>query len=213
MGQPGEITRFVLSVDDTGNHNGIIEPGESALISVQADMKDDGLNSVGTTAVWNTNGGSGQIGTLYGFNQALFDIVALANGSTGAWSQLRVNPALNMLNLTGEPQHDGGVSGIVAVQWATWFTPHDPRDPLPLWSALWTPLDYAPRSISFRTLVDTIVHPHIVSLAVAFPSNWLPVDDTWDVRDTEISFQVVPAPASCLGVAVAALGAAVRRRR
>lgn len=212
VAQPGEITRFVLSVDDTGNHNGIIEPGEAALLSVYADLMDDGISSIGLTAVWNTNGGSGQPATLNGFSDAVFDVVSVMNGHSGRWSELSVTPSLNMLSMVGTPQPNGSVKRVVAAQVCVFWFPCDQRDPIPLWSGVWTPTDYSPRSVEFRTLVDTVISPHKVGLTAQL-GQWVPVFDVWDVRDTEISFQVVPAPASCLGVAVAALGVAVRRRR
>lgn len=212
--QPGEVTRFLIIVQDNGNANGLIEPGESALIRVIADMGDDGVNSTGMLAVWNTLGGSGQVGPLYAFSHAFFDLNSTLNGHTGGWSDLNIPVLKHAANIAGVAQPNGSVAGIVAGQ--TCFLPQFPGntlDPITLWSGTWTPTAYDPRTVEFAfALSATAPVPQAVYLLAGGPQMHA-VQDVWDVVTTPISFQVIPAPATLILPALIAAFGLTRARR
>ncbi|MFM9996972.1 MAG: hypothetical protein ACKVU4_14370 [Phycisphaerales bacterium] len=212
--QPGEVTRLLITVQDNGNANGIIEPGEAALIRVIADMGDDGINSTGMLAVWNTLGGSGQVGPLYAFSHAFFDLNSTLNGHTGGWSGLSIPVLKNVANSAGMAQANGSVAGIVAGQFCFLPTfPGNTLDPITLWSGTWTPSAYDPRTVEFSfALSATAPVPQAVYLLAGGPQMHA-VQDVWDVVSTPISFQVIPAPATLiLPAAIGAIGLARARR-
>ncbi len=203
--QPQEPIKFLLTVEDTGNQNGVIEPGEAALFTVTADMKADGINSVGTPVFWN----QGWVwGTLYALGSAQFDLISLAYGHTGTWSQMAVTPSLYAGgNFQGTPQPDGSVYQVGASQLV--ILPHmpgDQRDPIPLWTALWTPSDYAPRDVAYTTIAD------YSEVYVDVPSAGLVGESFYPIQGSVV-FTIIPSSSGCAVLVLAACLSHARRRR
>jgi hypothetical protein len=119
----GTIT-YSWSVSDTGNGDGIIEPGESALLVMTGTMNP------GAT----------------GFAGSIFDIRGVSNWDTGT-----VDSYENMLNaLTddGQLQGNNDILVIEAFQLPPLFNPNfDASNPIELYKITWTPSDYTARTV------------------------------------------------------------------
>jgi len=116
---------YSWTVGDTGNNDGVIEPGESAL-----------LNMYATVAPAKT-----------GFAGSIYDITGGANWATGTVTSY-VN-GLKALTDDGTLQANGDITGIEIFQLPPLFNPlFDASNPIKLYSITWTPADYAARSVS-----------------------------------------------------------------
>ncbi|MFM9997022.1 MAG: hypothetical protein ACKVU4_14620 [Phycisphaerales bacterium] len=184
--------------------------GTSVVVSVSAMYSPQ----AGMPAVWNTLGGSGQLGIVCGFADAVFSVLAEPEpGVIGAWSFPQIGPGFSAFSSPGII-NGNSVNGVAVA------TPAMPlfltNNPVMLWTAMWTPSEFsAPGSVRISTDVLGIPgqYPDTVSL-------WLvngqvgPVwqRDAWPCTDGQNVITVVPAPSAavlCLGV----VAAAARRRR
>ncbi len=115
---------YSWSVSDTGNGDGVIEPGESALLTMSGTM-DPGAT---------------------GFAGSIFDIIGVSNWDTGT-----VDAYENMLDaLTGPGNLQGNndITGIEAFQLPPLFNPQfDASNPITLYKITWTPSDYSARTV------------------------------------------------------------------
>jgi hypothetical protein len=173
----------------------VLQPGQSQTVRVWAFYEP----GYGSLVPWTTPPGSGQLGFVSGLNDASLSVLSIANGETGAYSNLQIN--LHPLGSVGTPVA-GGVQGIFVGQ----FEPILVSNPIWIWSATWTPFDYSPRSVTLATQATKPVGMFL-QIGLGFPSR-----DEWMPIDTERSFQVVPAPGIIPLLAVVGL-LAVRRRR
>ncbi len=178
----------------------VLRPGQSQNMKVWAFMQP----GIGQAAVWNTLGGSGQVLPVLAFSGAHFDLSNLKNGQTGSFSNLVLNPALLASPGAGPgtPDGNGNVLGILAFQFHLSLSQ---ANPILIWSADWTPINYEPRIVTFNTLHATL------------PLVWLElglggVQDEWTSFTVPNSFQVVPSPSSSIALALGALFALRRRR-
>lgn len=120
----GTIT-YSWSVSDTGNADGVIEPGESALLTMVATM-DPGRT---------------------GFAGSIFDIVGGMNWDTGSVDSY--DNLLDALTDDGTLQANGDITGIEAFQLPPLFNPDFVGDnPITLYQITWTPNDYTARDVS-----------------------------------------------------------------
>jgi hypothetical protein len=119
----GTLT-YSWAVSDTGNGDGLIEPGESALLTMTGAM-DPGAT---------------------GFAGSIFDIKGVSNWDTGS-----VDAYENMLDaLTGPGalQANNDITGIEAFQLPPLFNPNfDASNPVTLYKITWTPSDYSSRTV------------------------------------------------------------------
>ncbi len=177
-----------------------LQPGQVQTIVVQAAF----LPGLGGIAVWDTNGGQGQVGPVDRFANASFDLVNILNGDTGLFSGLTPNPLLNLGSQPGAPNGAGGVDGIRVGQWGF---PAGPvvMNAIGLWWATWTPHTYEPRTVTFDTVAWA---PPQIWLDVGFAFSVL---DDWTPVHLQGSFQIVPAPPAALALGLA--GVLVGRRR
>jgi hypothetical protein len=180
----------------------ILSPGEVQTIEVWATLAP----GPGGTAIWNTNGGSGQQGVVLAFGYAQFDVRSVQNGSTGSFSNLALGAGLIVEpGFEGTPDTFGNVLGIRASQLI--LGPYVAANPMHLWTGTWTPSDYATRTVELTTLPFA---PLGVYLQVG---GAIPVTDDWASINPSASFQIVPAPAGVSVFSMAALGLPCRRRR
>jgi hypothetical protein len=115
------------TVSDTGNGDGIIEPGESAVLSMWAEM-DPGAT---------------------GFAGSIYDITGtgLDTGTMDVYDNL-----LDALTDDGQLQGDNSITGIESFQLPPLFNPNfDASNPIELYNITWTPSDYTTRTISGGT--------------------------------------------------------------
>ena len=180
---------------DIEYEHAVLQPGQAQTITVSASFAPP----LGGHAIWDTHGGTGQVGQVIALNDAYFNLLNVFNAHTGVYS----NPATNMsiYSFPGIPS-GGGVSMISVGQ----FDSIEIGNPVWLWRATWTPIDYNPRVVTLRT--EAIVPIDIfLYVGLAFE-----VPDAWTTFDDEASFQIVPAPGVTVTLLAGALLAARRRR-
>jgi hypothetical protein len=120
----GTLT-YSWSVSDTGNGDGKIEPGESALLTMTGTM-DPGAT---------------------GFAGSIFDIVGVSNWDTGTVDVYENH--LDALTGPGDLQGNNDILTIEAFQLPPLFNPDfDASNPITLYSITWTPADYTARTVT-----------------------------------------------------------------
>jgi hypothetical protein len=146
-----EIT-FALHWQDTGNHNGILEPGESALLGL-----DVSFSNQFTVATFSPLIGSFGSGTIRGFGAGFIDLRG-DNAAAGTWDVDQthgygVSPDWDLTGGSGNgaPTMGGAVlTDLVFGQTQLGSAPISTRNPIPsIWRGLWTPADYAARTVTF----------------------------------------------------------------
>jgi len=177
-----------ISVSDTGNGDGIIEPGESALLTVSALMVD-------------LPGG----GTLYGYGGSVLDLPGGdGTGDVSAWTIHN-----NLADIVGDTTIDNGefLSNVSTLQLD--FTGVVTDNPIALITFRWDTTDYSARVVGYRT--DLTPSGGVVGVLVKNDKGKV-VSENWPGFEGEGLFLVVPTPAS---MAILGLGglAATRRRR
>jgi len=84
-----------------------INPGETNTGAVYAEIAP----GIGSVVPWNTPPGKGQPGVIKRFATSIFDLLNLSNGQAGTL-QWTVPVMLNIANIQGTPDGNGGVAGI-----------------------------------------------------------------------------------------------------
>ncbi len=116
---------YSWSVSDTGNADGVIQPGEAALLTLRATMAP-------TPAV--------------GFAGSIYDIIGGTNWTTGSLSNLT-----NLVDslATGPGTLNGNnIMAIEAFQLPPFFNPnYNASNPIAIYSLKWTPADYTSRTV------------------------------------------------------------------
>jgi len=121
----GTLT-YSWSVSDTGNGDGVIEPGESALLTMKGSMSPSAT----------------------GFAGSIFDIVGTSNWATGSIDSYE--NMLDALTGPGNLQGNNDITGIEAFQLPPLFNPNfDASNPVTLYKITWTPNDYSARTVQF----------------------------------------------------------------
>jgi MYXO-CTERM domain-containing protein len=173
---------YSWSVSDTGNGDGMIEPGESALLTLSASM--DPAPAVG-------------------FAGSIYDILGTSNWATGS-----VDSYENLVDsLATGPGTLGGnndITGIEAFQLPPFFNAeYNGDNPIALYAITWTPADYTARTVA----VADANHQNNDVYTDDFGTS-----EGYDGVDGAASFQVVPAPASMALLGLGGLVATRRRR-
>ncbi len=119
----GTLT-YSWNVSDTGNGDGVIEPGESALLTMIGTM-DPGAT---------------------GFAGSIYDIVGVSNWDTGTVDAYENH--LDALTGPGNLQGNNDILTIESFQLPPLFNPDfDASNPITLYSITWTPSDYTARTV------------------------------------------------------------------
>lgn len=213
-----EAFTFSWEVEDVAglgpsNANGVIEPGEDALISLHGSFRP----SVGGTAVWDTRGGIGQIGTVAGVGVVKFDLWGIQNIDSGTWIEpfLRA-PGFSLSPVGGIDPTTNSLFSMIFGQFPFPGQAPNPRNDDWFFRARWRPNGYSPRSVEFTYRdSDSVLHWPSVLLDVGLRDpnqNILYVEDRWTWNEPSGSFLVVPAPMTG-GVALSLLWALRRHRR
>lgn len=179
------VVNYTWTVSDTGNANGIIEPGEQGLFTLSAQI-------VGAPGGY--------------FAGSIFNVMNTGGLETGTFTVLNRNAAL-IMNPMGDGTADmlGNISAIDVFQLSTALNPMaDTSNPVTLYTIQWDPGDYTPRTVSG---MDVHVTTQIYDSPMAFAAV--------DVAGVGGSFvaQVVPAPGAAALLAAAGLTAVRRGRR
>jgi MYXO-CTERM domain-containing protein len=179
----GEVVTWFWEVGDTGNGDGIIEPGESALLTLWAAFDPPQPQDGGMFA-----------------EAGPYDIVGDAR-----WGQGVVHEYDNLLDeATGEGILGEGnrISEVEHFQYAVvWDTDNDERNPIPLYFIRWAPPDDAQGTVTLDNGgPDALIYTDPYGITARYAG-----------AGGAVSFEVVPAPASA-AVGLAALALATRRR-
>ncbi|MBK7405422.1 MAG: PEP-CTERM sorting domain-containing protein [Phycisphaerales bacterium] len=173
---------YSWTVGDTGNNDGFIDVGESAVLTLK-----------GTMAPGKT-----------GFAGSIYDIAGDAEWSAGV-----VNAYTNMLKaLTddGDKQANNSITGIESFQLPPLFNPNfDASNPVTLYKITWTPSAYAGQTV---TVGDTN-HLNNDVYTDTFGSS---VSYTGVAGKASFNVANVPAPASLALIGLGGLVAGRRRR-
>ncbi|MFM9995877.1 MAG: hypothetical protein ACKVU4_08755 [Phycisphaerales bacterium] len=183
----------------------VLTPGEVQHIEVWAILSP----GPGATVIWAPPGANPLPAIVRQFGYAALDVTNVLNGETGSFSNLLLPSPFSLYTgqSVGAPGGGGGVAGIGVGQPPA--PPWNPTNPIHLWSAIWTPLDYTPRIVEFTTFAtaDPAVH-----VEFGFSPPW--GFDYWKAVSVSTPFQVIPAPATLIPSAgFGLLGFALRRRR
>ena len=116
---------YSWSVGDTGDNDGVIEPGEAALLVLRGTMAPSAT----------------------GFAGSIYEILGGANWTTGTVSSFTNH--LKALTDDGDLQGNGDIKNIESFQLPPLFNPQfDASNPIKLYSITWTPANYTARSVS-----------------------------------------------------------------
>jgi hypothetical protein len=179
----------------TQNGDSVVEPGETALITLSLLMESPEYEM-------------DQIAIA----EAVFDTLGGIGADSGQIVDWKV---LNILdNLTGDQTTTDGVSlfNTTAAQ-IDGQGPFAEDNPVDVFEFEWAPVVAGAYTVDYETYSHGMGpgHEHMVVVAIAQEDQY-DLYETWPVTEAAISFQVVPAPTA---VVVAPLGllAATRRRR
>ncbi|MFN0134403.1 MAG: hypothetical protein ACKVW3_17960 [Phycisphaerales bacterium] len=196
----------VKDIAGTGptNANGIIEPGEDAQIFFNVSFRP----GVGGQAVWDTFGGTGQLGTVAGLGLVAGRLMADLNLNTGTWTGIGYRSGFNL-----------GVQALIEapnnhlVEWTfgqfapPGLSPNPLNDTWFFW-AKWRPIGYVPRHVAFHFENGRGTNPQwpYVLLDLGSPGQPDYRGDTWTFNTPAGGFEVAPSPGT---VFVALAGAFV----
>ena len=194
-----------------GNGNGILDPGESALIRLTVSFSNQ--NTIGTYSPFPPGPGSG---TIRGFGSGFIDLHGTSNAA-GTWNVnqavgLGVDPMWDLLGPAGwgTPANGGAdLLNLVMGQFPSHFVV--PTNPVAdIWRGVWTPDSLNGRTVEFTAapgtgsggLVSRVLLTYgFINLAAYCPSNF-----------GSVQIPIAPAPAGLIPL-VAPLLAPRRRRR
>jgi hypothetical protein len=183
--------------------NGLIEPGEGALVRL----------SVSFTPVGQSVAYPGGVAPVAGYRSSAFKLEAL-NANGGSWTHLAAPPGFRVELLPPPVAPDGTLIGAGSTQsWAPHPWTPDPTNPFDdVWQGVWVPASYDTRQVSFTMRPMTpIVGPPIPCLLWVFDGieyREATAVPTWD----SVQIPVVPAPGALAVLGCAALFNSRRRR-
>lgn len=182
LGQ-GTMT-FSWTVTDTGDGDGIVVPGEAAVLTLWASMDPD------------------QSGNGGGYAGSIFDIT----GDAEEWQHGTVLTYENLVDSLGtgpgQLNADNSITGIESFQLPVFFNPSfDASNPIAIYRIEWTPAQYRVHNVQFTSGNHQNASVYVDSFGTS-------VEYDAVVNGGQIA--VIPAPA---GVAVVGLGLLGRGRR
>jgi hypothetical protein len=189
----GEAT-WLWSVT-TQNGDAIVEPGETAMVTLAVDMDPD----------------ADRDGPVLGLAGVIFDTLGDPNAGKGQILGWEFHNGLD--HLTGDTTTTDGVSlfGSTAAQLPLLDLLH--FDPIDVMTFEWAPVDDGAYVVAYTSSTASVL-TMAPCYAGIYTGNQDDVDAMdWPIREAMISFEVIPAPASALALAGSALRLGVRRRR
>ena len=202
LAQDGQGVGTWLFDVTTRNGDAIVEPGETATVSLFLDMAP----SVGEQLP------DGFF--LYGFLGGIVDVIGQGNAANGQILGWEENP--DLLSIFGPTGESDGVSifGVILAQAVFGDGPFDQSDPIHLLSFEWEPAIDGAYAVEYDLLIgDPPLGPgfhvgtwdgrNLDSFGTEF----------WAVEPGTVQFQVVPAPALPTAFGLAFFACARRRRR
>jgi hypothetical protein len=202
------ITFSLHWTEHNGNNNGVLEPGESAVVAF--DVSFTNQNGIAT---FSPPIGTFGAGTVRGFGGGFLDLHGHATSggnARGTWNLDQgfgygVDPSWQISEQYGEVVNGG--NDIIGIQFGQFVsTPQSINTTNPvmtIWSGLWTPESYAPRTVTFSPTGAPAAGMSIGSL-------WLLLTATIarevfvsppNLAFDSVAIPIVPAPASALLIA------------
>ncbi len=182
-----QVATWYWTVSDTGNGDGLIEPGESAVLTlwVGFDPRQD-----------HAGGGVSASGP--------YDILGSAAWASGTITERTNHMWFGIDEDTGTLDDDNNILGIEHFQYPAFWggLSFDDANPVDLVLLRWTPDSYTPQAV---TLMNGA--PDVYVYIDVYGSNLL-----YSGTGGGVTFHIVPAPASAAAFGLCAI-AALRRRR
>ena len=205
-----------------GNENGVIDPGERALLMIDASF----TNQNGVAAFSPPIGSFGS-GTVRGIGSGFVDLHgASASGynTRGTWNVdqsagFGVNGEWDVTGGQGQGTSANGGADITNMQFGQLVsTPNGINTTNPIisiWTGLWTPESYEPRTVSFTVRGSVAAGASVASVALRLSptfvaSVFVPPSNLFYGL---VTIPIVPAPAPLLLIPSAIIIRAPRRRR
>jgi hypothetical protein len=181
----------------TDDGDSIVEPGESAQVSLMLDMDPD-VNYPD--------------GPVLGLGGVAFDLVGDGGAANGQVTDWQVNPVL--IALIGDLTTTDGVSlfGVTAVQFT--IAVFSPDDPIQVITFSWRPSEIGSYSVQYDS---SSWNPISVRPEHDLAAIWTGTMESeflvpWPVTEAQISFNVVPPPTTALTLALS-ISVLTRRSR
>jgi hypothetical protein len=205
---------YSLSWQDNGNHDGLLAPGESAILHLTVTMTPP----VGTVIPF-TGGQGGPTGTLRAIASGFIDLTG-TGGTQGAFdlnplAGYGVDPTWDLVGPAGYGTPNG--TGLINIQFGQFSSSSSTNTTNPLvnvWNAAWTPASYAPRTVTFGTAATT----GSGGVASAVIIKWGPLNGNLQTVSCLSDFgtlqiPIVPAPPSVALLGIGGVVACTRPRR
>ena len=200
-----------------GNGDGIIEPGESAVIHLTVSFTN--LNHTGTYSPFPPGPGSG---TIRGFGSGFLDLDGTSNSggnASGSWdvdpnlNGYGTNPAWDLVgNATGWGTSENGGANLANIQMGQFPLSNAAivaTTPIvDIWTGRWTPASYATRTVTFQSAVAS--GGDFGAGSILFQTSAGPVGVSCPFNLGSVQIPIAPAPATALLLAPLLLP---RRRR
>jgi hypothetical protein len=186
----------------TQNGDAIVEPGETATVSLFIDMEP----SVGERLPDGFE--------LYGFLGGTVDVIGGNNAANGQIVDWEPNPIL--IALKGKTGKTDGVSifDVILGQLVTFDDPFDPSDPIHLLSFEWQPVLDEWYTVDYDLMIATETGDFEFGIWKWDGENIESfATEIWSIRAGAMQFQVVPAPPPAVAIGISALMLFAPRRR
>lgn len=199
---------YSLAWQDTGNGNGFLEPGESAIVRLSAHISPPINTFISSGAIIIVPGGGG---TLRGLASSQLDIF----GGNLRGGTLTAGPIDARWDLFGTPPaiEDERLRDVDFGQFPVTNNLIMTTNPVAdVFRFAWTPSDYTPRSVSLMTAAGTHSEGHASAVYLITGSTTRVVINVQPVFQG-VQLVVVPSPGAAAAIAMAALVASQRRAR
>jgi hypothetical protein len=205
---------FTLSFQDTGNHDGIVQPGESALITMNVSFT--GQNTVGSFA---PPVGTFSSGTIRGLGAGFVDLTGTANNggnANGNWDVTdAIDPTWDLIGSAawGTPASAGSnLQNVQFGQFPTGPNAINTTNPInAVWHGTWTPASFTSRTVTF-TVGDGAASGGF-GASVLFRTGSSSLASAFALESYgNVTIPVAPAPASLALLGLGGLVAGRRRR-
>jgi hypothetical protein len=199
--------RYQLSWQDTGNHNGIVEPGEGAAFSLTVLMTPT-INTI-----IHYSGGFAGVGRLRGVGYCWFDLLG-SGGCEGSWTDIIIDESWDIYPAGhGAPAGGGSeLRGILFGQYVVTDVWNTANPLIDVFRATWTPADYAPRTAGWTMAPSNGVGSGVL-VRPNNAGNWVELVQCLSDFGQPLSIPIVPAPPGAGAIALGGVVAAGRRRR
>ncbi len=209
---PPEQMQYTIEIKDSGNNNGIVEPGEWMNFYVSAEYTP----KIDEPTKYQYPNGSWHDAKIKAVSRALIAVWNVKNGETGTLGVTGWNPHFVK---SGKPWSGGGGSLwdleiLGGPQKPMGGNPPNPdtSNPILLFGLAWSPKgNYTPREVVYQ--LDGIAGNLFVEVLELGPDVWYANFAKVLPDPGPITFQVIPASSSLGALTFAALCCARRKRR